>query len=164
MWRWLLPERIFSPGLWQWEATGVSTGAAWGIFWALAPVPLQSIFAILSALMFRANIPIALASCWLSFPGYQLIVWPLQWWLGNRIMAWFNADSGISVSMTRQAAELILSGDYAELRQLLGQQLPGIAGELMLGCLLSCSMAYLLVWSTTRLLFRLGHKKLPTEH
>lgn len=79
-------------------------------------------------------------------------------------MACFNAASGMSAEMAEQAAKLLLSGDYAELQRLLGQQLAGIAGELILGCLVSCSAAYLLVWSTARLFFRLRHKKLPTEH
>lgn len=161
VWRWMLPERIFTPELWLPDARGISLGAAFGVFWALAPVPMQSVFAALSALWSRANIPAAIVCCWISFPGYQLIVWPLQWWLGHLMLSPFGCATEVHAAQIKQAAAHALAGDYAAIDSLTSGQLPGMAAELLLGCLLSCCAVFVLIWGLCSLLFRLRKKKQP---
>ena len=57
LWAVMLPESLFRPELWLWEKSSVARGAAWGTSWALAPVPMQTIFAVLSSIRTRGNIP-----------------------------------------------------------------------------------------------------------
>ncbi len=99
---------------------------------------MQSLFALLSALRFRANIPIAFASCWISFPGYQLILWPLQWWVGHEILTSMHCGSGLSAETVKEAAHLAMDGQTEAIYPLLG-------AELLLGCLVTCSSASLAV-------------------
>lgn len=155
LWRFLLPERIFEPALWLWQPRSVSTAAAWGVFWAFAPIPMQSIFAILCAMWHRANIPIALAVCWISFPGYQLVVWPAQWWLGHALLTPFGLESDFSLRMAKETAQAILNQPLSSACEQLGAQLPAIATELLLGCLVSCTAAALLVYAVSRAAFRI---------
>ena len=155
LWRILLPERIFEPALWLWQPRSVSAAAAWGVFWAFAPVPMQSIFAILCAMWHRANIPIALAVCWISFPGYQLIIWPAQWWLGHALLTPFGLESAFSLHMAKDTVQAILNGPLSSACADLGAQLPGIAAELLLSCLGSCTAAALLVYALCRAAFRI---------
>lgn len=145
LWRALLPAGIFSPELWLRNPKAISIGAALGVFWALAPVPMQSLFALLSALRFHANIPIAFASCWISFPGYQLILWPLQWWVGHEILTSMHCGSGLSAETVKKAAHLAMDGQTEAIYPLLGAELPLATAELLLGCLVTCSSASLAV-------------------
>ncbi len=157
-WRILLPEKIFSSELWLWESRSVSIGVAWGMFWAIAPVPMQSLFAVLCAAWSRANIPIALTACWLSFPGYQIIVWPFQWWVGHLCFSLFGAESDLSPELAQEVAQNILNHPGA-LQNQPGSMLPTIISELLLGCLITCTLAALIAGCTTKAAFRIFRRK-----
>lgn len=116
---------------------------------------MQSIFAILCAMWRRANIPIALAVCWISFPGYQLIVWPAQWWLGHALLTPFGLASDFSFHMAGETVQTILNQPLTSACESLGPRLPAIAAELLLGCLVSCTAAALLVYAVSRAAFRI---------
>lgn len=115
---------------------------------------MQSVFAILSAMWHRANVPIALAVCWISFPGYQLFIWPAQWWLGHRILALCGLESGFSLQLAQETAKTAVNHSFSEACANLEAQLPGIAAELLLGCIVSCTTAAFLTYGIFRLLFR----------
>lgn len=154
VWRAMLPEKLFNPSLWLWEPQGVAIGSAWGVFWALAPVPMQTIFAVLSSMITRGNIPISVVSCWISIPGYQVILWPLQWWVGALILSSLSLSSGVDMNLIRAAAEQAPQGVGAML-QVLGQiNLWLLGAELLLGCLITSAAAALLIYSIIRLLWR----------
>ena len=154
LWNSLLPEKLFTPSLWLWEPRGVAIGAGWGVFWAFAPVPMQTIFAVLSSAATRGNIPIAVVSCWISFPGYQVILWPLQWWAGAALLGSIGLSSGVDMTLIRAAAEAAPQG-LAAMLQVLGQvNLWLLGAELLLGCILTSGAAGLLVYSIIRLLWR----------
>ena len=154
IWNALLPEKLFSPELWLWEPQGVATGAAWGVAWALAPVPMQTIFAVLSSVATRGNVPISVVSCWISIPGYQVILWPLQWWVGAVLLGSLSLNSGVDMNLIRLAAEAAPQGFCAVL-EVLGQiNLWLLGAELLLGCILTSAAAGGLVYGLIRLLWR----------
>lgn len=156
--RFFLPKRIFSPALWKWQRRSVATGAGWGIACALAPVPMQSIVAALCCLWRRGNVPIGVAACWISFPGYQVIAWPLQWWLGARILSWLGYSSGATLNNIREASTHIPEGWEAMTASLLHIHLPLLVGELLLGCLITCTLLGWLTRQTILLLWRPRHR------
>jgi uncharacterized protein (DUF2062 family) len=104
IWAIMLPESLFRPELWLWEKHSVARGAAWGTSWALAPVPMQTIFAVLSSIRTRGNIPMSVLSCCISFPGYQLVAWPLQWYAGAVVLGWLGLSSGVDMELIRSCA------------------------------------------------------------
>ena len=153
LWRILLPEQLFSPALWLWEPRGVATGSAWGVCWALAPVPMQTIFAVLSAMWTRGNIPMSVVSCWISIPGYQIIVWPLQWYVGALLLGSLSMSSGVDMQLMREAAAAAPDGIAAVLSVLGRVNLWLLCLELLLGCLVTCTALGGLVYGSIRLLW-----------
>lgn len=61
-------ERIHDPRLWHLNRHGVAAGASIGVFIAFMPVPFQMVLAALAAILFRANLPSAVALVWISNP------------------------------------------------------------------------------------------------
>ncbi len=136
----LLPESVFSPALWHWERRGVATGAAWGVSMAFAPLPLQTFFAALACVWRRGNLPIGIASCWVSVPGYQIIVWPLQWWVGALLLRALGCGSGASSTLIAESARAFSQGWNAGIAPLHEISLPLLAAEFLLGCLVTCAL------------------------
>lgn len=153
LWKALLPEKLFTPSLWLWEPQGVAIGAGWGVFWAFAPVPMQTIFAVLCSAVSRGNVPISVLSCWISFPGYQVILWPLQWWVGAALLGCLGLSSGVDMELIRSTATAAPQG-LAAMLQVLGVVNLWILGiELLLGCLATSAMAGALVYGLIRLIW-----------
>ena len=154
LWNALLPEKLFNPTLWLWEPRGVAIGAGWGVFWAFAPVPMQTIFAELCSAATRGNIPISVLSCWISFPGYQVILWPLQWWAGAAMLSCLGVHSGVNMELIRSAAAAAPEGMAAVLQVLGIVNLRLLGIELLLGCLITSAAAGALVCGVIRLCWR----------
>ncbi len=150
----LLPANVFTPELWRWERSAVSAGAAWGVSMAFAPLPMQTLFAALACVWRRANLPIGIASCWVSIPGYQLIVWPLQWWVGALLFRALGCGSGASAELIGLMAERADLGFAAMLEPLRHLSLPLLAAEFLFGCLASCVLLWFAVRSAVLLLWR----------
>ena len=150
----ILPLRLFDEHLWLWERRSVAVGLGWGVAWAIAPVPLQTIFAALCSLWRRGNIPVSVAACWVSFPGYQVFAWPLQWWVGSTILNAMGIGSRTTWETIRDAAVLLVDGWDAVLPALQGIELPLLAAELLLGCLVTCVLAGLGAYGLTLLVWR----------
>lgn len=154
LWRIMLPEKLFHPDLWLWEPRGVATGSAWGVAWALAPVPMQTVFAILSSIPTRGNIPMAVATCWISIPGYQVFVWPLQWYVGALLLSCLSLSSGVDIELMREAAGAATAGPEAVFDVLERVNMWLLCLELLLGCLVTCAAAGSIVYAAIRLLWR----------
>lgn len=153
-WAVMLPERLFTPELWLWEPRSIAIGAAWGTSWAIAPVPMQMVFVILCCMATRSNIPIAVLSCCISFPGYQVFAWPLQWYVGTLLLGAFGLSSGISIEFMRQTAEAALQG-WNELLSILQQvNLLVVCIELLTGCLITCALMWIVTYGLARLILR----------
>ncbi len=154
LWRVLLPEKLFAPELWLWEPRSVATGSAWGVSWALAPVPMQTIFAVLSSIWSRGNIPMSVLTCWISFPGYQVILWPLQWWVGAWVLGCFGIGSGVNMELIRNAAEAAPQGLTAMLSVFGEVNWVLLCTELLLGCLVTCAALGVAMYGLIRMLWR----------
>lgn len=154
LWRILLPEQLFTPALWLWEARSVAIGAAWGTSWAIAPVPMQTVFAVLCSMRTRGNIPMSVLGCCISFPGYQIILWPLQWYAGAVMLNSIGLGSGIGIDLITQAAEATMQGWQETLAILSQVKLLTVCVELLLGCLVTCALLWVLTYSLIVLLWR----------
>ncbi len=150
----LLPRSVFAPELWRWERRGIAEGAAWGVSMAFAPLPMQTLVAALCCVWRRANLPIGMASCWVSIPGYQLLVWPLQWWVGALLFRALGYGSGASSALIARMAAEADKGWEAMLAPLQELSLPLLAAEFLVGCLITCLLLWGLVRGLVLLLWR----------
>lgn len=74
---------MFHRELWHPCRDTVAAGLAIGLFVSQLPVPGQMILAGIGAVRFRANIPIALAACWVTNPITQIPIILFQEQLGD---------------------------------------------------------------------------------
>jgi uncharacterized protein (DUF2062 family) len=84
-WWQALTHALFERHLWMPCRDTVATGLTIGMFFAVMPLPMQMIFAGFAAMRFKANVPVAMAACWLSNPLTNIPLFLFQLWLGNRI-------------------------------------------------------------------------------
>ncbi|YCM43761.1 DUF2062 domain-containing protein [Verrucomicrobiaceae bacterium 227] len=69
---------MFHRELWHPCRDTVASGLAIGLFFSQLPIPGQMILAALGAVRFRANVPFALAACWVTNPFTQLPIMIFQ--------------------------------------------------------------------------------------
>lgn len=150
-----LSDHIFDKHLWVWEERGIATGAAWGAAWAIAPVPLQTLFAVASCVWKRGNIPVGVLMCWLSFPGYQVFVWPIQWWIGSKLLFGFGcsgADFQMIVQCARKIPLALEQGCWSVfLEPLSAVHVGWLLIELLLGMAVSCVAIGVFFYALVRL-------------
>jgi uncharacterized protein (DUF2062 family) len=83
-WR-ALTNPLFDRHLWKPCRDTVASGAAIGAFFAVMPMPAQSLAAALVTMRCKGNVPFAIGFCFLSNPFTNLPIWSAQLWLGNFI-------------------------------------------------------------------------------
>ncbi|MDF2690989.1 MAG: hypothetical protein K0S29_844 [Gammaproteobacteria bacterium] len=59
---------LFNPLLWHVNRRSIAKGAAIGLLIAFVPLPMQMLLAAIFAIVFRANLPIAIALTWITNP------------------------------------------------------------------------------------------------
>lgn len=65
----LLGSRAFHPKLWKSDRRSIAGGLAVGLFTAFTPtIPFHMLLAAVGAILFRVNLPLALAACWVTNP------------------------------------------------------------------------------------------------
>ncbi|MEJ6579240.1 MAG: DUF2062 domain-containing protein [Akkermansiaceae bacterium] len=69
---------MFHRELWHPCRDTVASGLAIGLFFSQLPIPGQMLLAALGAVRFRANVPFALAACWVTNPFTQLPIMLFQ--------------------------------------------------------------------------------------
>lgn len=67
-WLVALTKPLFSRNLWQPSRSTVASGLSIGLFCAMLPIPFQMLIAALAAMRAKANIPVAMTSCWVTNP------------------------------------------------------------------------------------------------
>ena len=119
--------RLHAPDLWHLNRGSVSRAFAVGLFWAMTPIPFQTVPAAASALWWRANLPLTICLTWTSNPltvaplmyaAYRLGRWSLhrlppppgfdpswEWLQTNLADAWLPLVTG-SVMMSVAASIL----------------------------------------------------------
>ena len=81
-WR-TLTQPLFHRSLWIPGRASVSTGVSIGLFFAMMPIPFQMVASALLSMRFRANVPFAMAACWVTNPFTQLPIILAQFRIGE---------------------------------------------------------------------------------
>ena len=132
-------ERLTDPKLWHLNRRSVSGAVALGLFIAFMPIPGQMILAVLLALYFQFNLPIAALGVWITNP---LTVAPLFFFaykVGSWILQVPVEEHHFSLSIQWFTEELII-----------------IWQPLLLGCLICALTASLLGVLLVRLIWRVS--------
>lgn len=82
---------LHQPDLWHFNRRAVAGGVAAGLFVAFLPLPFQMLLATLLAVLCRVNIPVAVASTWITNP-FTFI--PITF-LITRIGGWVSGDQAV---------------------------------------------------------------------
>ncbi len=85
-----LSKPLFHRSLWIPCRDTVAHGLAIGLFFSMVPFIPQSIFAAILAMRVRANVPFAMAACFVSNPFTNVPFWIAQVWIGRLIIDVFN--------------------------------------------------------------------------
>ncbi len=73
----------------------VAAGLAIGLFFAMIPMPFQMVPSALLAMRAKANVPFAMAACWITNPLTMGPVLFMQYWLGK----WFIHVLGVEMPL-----------------------------------------------------------------
>ena len=84
-WLVALTRPLFERNLWHPCRNSVAGGISIGLFCAMLPIPFQMLIAALASVRAKANIPIAMAICWVTNPLTQGPIWLSQERLGDWI-------------------------------------------------------------------------------
>jgi uncharacterized protein len=84
---------LFERRLWKPCRDTVAVGVAIGLFFGVIPLIPQSLFAAITAMRVKANIPFAVAITWVSNPLTNVPIWMAQLWLGNQVQDLLHLDA-----------------------------------------------------------------------
>lgn len=92
--RWIRPfaHQVLKPDLWRFNRRSVPRGVALGLFTGISVPFAHSPIAALTAVFVRANVPVAIATTWLSNPATWALMFPAALWLSR--LEGFHADVG----------------------------------------------------------------------
>lgn len=143
-----LSKRLFERRLWRPCRHTVAGGLAIGLFFAMMPMPFQSVAATLFAIRARVNIPFAVAACWLTNPFSEPFVRVYQ----ERFGGWLREKLAIPVPEVVRGVEWTFAGYTFNLADFL-------IGVFACGIALS-----LLAYPLTRLVsLFIPHRHLPAD-
>lgn len=120
----LFGERLHEPNLWHLNRASVSRAVAIGLFMAFIPIPFQMVPAALGAILFAANLPMAVALVWITNP----LTMPPVFYFCYRVGAWL-----LDTPAREFQFELSLAW--------FGTELLRVWEPLLLGCLLTAITA-----------------------
>ncbi|MEY8767933.1 DUF2062 domain-containing protein [Francisella philomiragia] len=86
-------HRLTNKNLWVANYNTIARGVFIGFFWMMIPLPLQMTPVVISAIILRANIPIAISTVWISNP----LTW-VPMYLGNYIFGCFLLGEQVDIS------------------------------------------------------------------
>ncbi|OGT32036.1 MAG: ATP-binding protein [Gammaproteobacteria bacterium RIFCSPHIGHO2_12_FULL_35_23] len=98
-WLKLLGPVLFNPLLWHLHRRNVAKAVAVGLFCAFLPLPLQMLLAAVAAIVFRANLPIAISLVWISNPFTMAFFLIITYKVGVLILGTPIRTSQFSVSV-----------------------------------------------------------------
>lgn len=108
-----LTRPLMQRELWKPCRDTVATGMAIGLFFGMLPMLPQSLFAAITAMKFRVNVPFAVAATWLSNPLTNVPIWAAQLWLGNRLQEWLSLpEPEILGTHTVRGLGLVHAGNF----------------------------------------------------
>jgi uncharacterized protein (DUF2062 family) len=77
---------LHDANLWHLNRRSVAGAFFWGLFWAFIPIPLQMLASAASAILFRVNLPIAVALVWLTNPLTMPPVFYFNYLVGAKVL------------------------------------------------------------------------------
>lgn len=77
---------LHDSNLWHLNRRSVAGAFFWGLFWACIPIPAQMLAAAASAMIFRVNLPIAVALVWLTNPLTMPPVFYFNYLIGSWLL------------------------------------------------------------------------------
>ena len=95
--RWVRPfaHSVLRPDLWRFNRRSVPRGMALGLFVGILIPFAHSAVAALTAVFVRANVPMAIASTWVSNPATWIIIFPSAYKIGEALL---HADAMTSIA------------------------------------------------------------------
>ena len=82
----LFAPHLADPRLWQFNRHSLNKAVYIGVLSAFFPLPGQMLLALIGALVFRANVPMALGLTWITNPLTTLPVFYAAYYLGAKII------------------------------------------------------------------------------
>ncbi len=80
-------KHAFHPKLWRSDRRSVAGGLAVGLFTAFTPtIPFQMLVAAVGAILFKVNMPLALAACWVTNPLTAVPIYMTSRHLGKAML------------------------------------------------------------------------------
>ena len=151
--RWLqkLGPRIKDPNLWHLNRRSVSAGIFAGVLCAFIPLPLQIFVAIFLCFIIHGNLPISVASTWVSNPFTYIPLYYFCYEVGALII---GVPMDLAGNPIRVNFDLILSDFDGFMKQLAELGWKAI-GPLFLGCFIVGIISSTLSFVAIRLLWRL---------
>lgn len=99
---------LHDPNLWHLNRHSVAGGIAIGLFLAFMPMPFQMIPAAALAILLRVNLPMALASVWVSNPLTMAPMLYFQYRMGKLLMGERIRETGFEPTLQWFWAEITL--------------------------------------------------------
>ncbi|WNO52878.1 DUF2062 domain-containing protein [Stakelama saccharophila] len=98
--RWLRPvaHRVLAPALWRFTRRSVPRGVALGMATGILAPVAQIVLSAFLALPFRANIPTAALTTFITNPFTTPAIWLLAYWLGGWVLHFDAAVPGHPIS------------------------------------------------------------------
>ena len=91
-WLVALTKPLFSKELWRPCRATVASGLSVGLFCAMLPIPFQTLISALGAMRTKANIPVAMAACWVTNPFTHPPLIAFQIYLGGWLRQYININ------------------------------------------------------------------------
>lgn len=150
-WLAALTKPLFNRDLWNPCRYTVAGGLSVGLFCAMLPIPFQMLLAALAGMRAKVNIPIAMATCWISNPFTHPPLLALQLNFGNWIREKIHIPLPFDQSMQITFLGLNITGSPADF----------VTGFLAMGVILSI-LAYPIVYGVSMFLPNRG-KRITSE-
>jgi len=84
-------HKLFADVLWKIDKNAIAGGLSLGLFVAFMPtLGFQMLLATVGAILFKVNLPIALAACWVTNPLTAMPIYMAAWRLGKYILEDFT--------------------------------------------------------------------------
>ena len=125
-------HRVLRSDLWRFNRRSVPRGIALGLFVGILIPFAHSAVAALTAVFVRANVPIAMATTWTSNPATWVIIFPLAYRIGEKLLH-FDRMTGVApISETMQS-----TGSDHLLQRLTGAGIETALGLFVIAAVLS---------------------------
>ncbi len=98
-------HRVLRSDLWRFTRRSVPRGFALGLFVGILIPFAHSFVAALTAVIFRANVPIAIASTWASNPATWVVIFPAAYKIGNWLLRMDNLTTMAPISHTMHSTQ-----------------------------------------------------------